>query len=322
MYRYSLLHVLNSQGFYDRSYCEVKNWHQSSKLVQAPRIWDALKAKHPEATVFVNGLWHGMHDPSIDFFINVRPQYLHNGGKVADIYTHPAGLREELQGGLGTFPLHRFWGPGTGIESSKWTAAACLAVDREHDPTLTMVYLPHLDYGLQKYGPPIGGASDACSSGGGGATGDGSSDKDDKGAKSVLKDLKEIDEVVERLVRYYESEAVGARVVVLSEYAITPVEKPVYLNRVLREQGLVQVRTENEGETLDCGECRAFALCDHQVGGRVGGTVDGWLGGSVDEGEREGWGMWGGGGEVDRWGGGEGVGRGWRGRTRAAFVLL
>lgn len=70
------------QGFYDRSFCEVKNWHQSSKLVQAPRIWDALKARHPEATVFVNGLWHGMHDHEIDYFINVRPQYLQNGGKV------------------------------------------------------------------------------------------------------------------------------------------------------------------------------------------------------------------------------------------------
>lgn len=70
------------QGFYDRSYCEVKNWHQSAKLVEAPRIWDALKARYPEATVFVNGLWHGMHDHEIDYFINVRPQYLQNGGKV------------------------------------------------------------------------------------------------------------------------------------------------------------------------------------------------------------------------------------------------
>ena len=137
-----------AQGFYDRSYCEVKNWHQSAKIVRTPRIWDALKAKHPEATVFVNGLWNGMHDPAIDLFINVRPQYLHNGGKVADVYTHPAGLREELQGSLGTFPLHRFWGPGTGIESSKWTAAATVAVDREHNPTLTLVYLPHLDLSL------------------------------------------------------------------------------------------------------------------------------------------------------------------------------
>ncbi|CAM9341334.1 unnamed protein product [Pylaiella littoralis] len=258
-------HGITANGFFDRSYCEVKNWHQSSKLVQTPRIWDALKARHPEATVFVNGLWHGMHDHEIDYFINVRPQYLQNGGKVADIYTHPAGLREELQGSLGTFPLHRFWGPGTSIESSKWTANAAVQVDKEHDPTLTLIYLPHLDYGLQKYGPPLQSSS---SSGGGGGSGGGAAaqrkSKDDPSEK-VLKDLREIDGVVEGLVRYYESEAVGARVVILSEYAIARVDRPVYLNRVLRAEGLVQVRTENGGETLDCGECRAFALCDHQV---------------------------------------------------------
>lgn len=256
-------HFVHKQGFYDRSYCEVKNWHQSAKLVKTPRIWDALKAKHPDATVFVNGLWHGMHDPNIDFFINVRPQYLQNGGKVADVYTHPAGLREELQGSLGTFPLHRFWGPGTSIESSQWTAAACKQVDREHDPTLTLVYLPHLDYGLQKYGPPVSRSGPSEDDKIHGSKVGGSPD-DAEG--TVVNDLKEIDKVVEGLVAYYESDEVGAKVVILSEYAITRVERPVYLNRVLREEGLVQVRTENGGETLDCGECRAFALCDHQVG--------------------------------------------------------
>lgn len=181
--------------------------------------------------------------------------------QVADIYTHPAGLREELQGNLGTFPLHRFWGPGTSIESSKWTADASIQVDKEHDPTLTLIYLPHLDYSLQKYGPPsppVSGTDAAADKGPG--------KQDDPGRKKVLQDLKEIDGVVEGLVRYYESEAVGARVVILSEYAITRVDRPVYLNRVLRAEGLVQVRKENGGETLDCGECRAFALCDHQVG--------------------------------------------------------
>lgn len=184
--------------------------------------------------------------------------YIHTTAttKVADIYTHPAGLREELQGNLGTFPLHRFWGPGTSIESSKWTANAAVQVDKEHDPTLTLIYLPHLDYSLQKYGPPRPSDDAAAATK--------QKNPDDPNGK-VLKDLAEIDGVVEDLVRYYESEEVGARVVILSEYAIARVDRPVYLNRVLRAEGLVQVRTENGGETLDCGECRAFALCDHQV---------------------------------------------------------
>lgn len=195
-----------------------------------------------------------MHDPDIDFFINVRPQYLQNGGKVADIYTHPAGLREELQGSLGTFPLHHFWGPSTSIESSRWAANASMVVDKDHDPTLTLVYLPHLDYGLQKYGPPRSSVA-----GGDG----GKSPVPDDAERRVNADLTEIDKLLEELVGYYES--VGAKVVMLSEYAISRVEVPVYLNRALREEGMVRVRTENGGETLDCGECRAFALCDHQV---------------------------------------------------------
>ena len=40
--------------------------------VQAPRVWDQLKEEHPDATVFVNGWWHGMHDTNVDYFINVR----------------------------------------------------------------------------------------------------------------------------------------------------------------------------------------------------------------------------------------------------------
>lgn len=40
----------------------MHNWHQSAKLVQCPRVWDTLKREHPEATVFVNGWWNGMHD--------------------------------------------------------------------------------------------------------------------------------------------------------------------------------------------------------------------------------------------------------------------
>ena len=51
----------------------------------------------------------------------------------------------------------------------------------------------------------------------------------------------------------------------LSEYGLVDVSRPVHLNRVLREQGLLAVREELGGELLDAGASAAFAVADHQV---------------------------------------------------------
>jgi predicted AlkP superfamily pyrophosphatase or phosphodiesterase len=57
----------------------------------------------------------------------------------------------------------------------------------------------------------------------------------------------------------------GARVVVLSEYGITPVTTPIHINRALRQAGLLRVRVEDGGELLDVPQSRAFAVADHQI---------------------------------------------------------
>ena len=49
--------------------------------------------------------------------------------------------------------MFRFWGPGADISSSKWIADAARHVNTAFDPMVLLVYLPHLDYGLQKFGP-------------------------------------------------------------------------------------------------------------------------------------------------------------------------
>lgn len=236
-------HGIVANGYYDRSCCEVRNWHQSAKLVQHKRIFDELKAKAAAAgqscTVFVNCWWLTMYDENIDFLVTPRPQYLQDGGKVADVYTHPDSLRDRLQKALGVFPLHRFWGPLTTIESSQWIAKASQLVDEWHDPTLSLIYLPHLDYCLQKSGP------------------------DD--TKIVPKHLREIDELVNSLLISYEQKHPDVRVVILSEYGISPVSKVVHINKTLRDAGYLKVRTECGGETLDCGASAAFAVSDHQV---------------------------------------------------------
>ena len=52
---------------------------------------------------------------------------------------------------------------------------------------------------------------------------------------------------------------------ILSEYGIAAVKRPVHLNRVLRQDGFVVVRDEMGRELLDPGASPAFAVADHQV---------------------------------------------------------
>lgn len=222
-------------GWYFKDECEIKFWRQSNKLVEAPKLWDIAKARDPEFTCSNMFWWYNMYS-SVDYSVTPRPMYLADGRKMPDCYSWPYELRDELQEKFGTFPLFSFWGPRTDIKASKWIADASMFVDNKHDPTLTLIYLPHLDYNLQRYG-----VSDPV----------------------INKDLNEIDNVCENLINFYESK--GAQVVVLSEYGITDVTKPIALNRILRKHNLINVRVERGLELLDPGASKAFAVADHQV---------------------------------------------------------
>ncbi len=228
-------HGIVGNGWYFRDDCEVRFWRQSNKLVQAPKIWDTARAADSTFTCANLFWWFNMYSTA-DYAVTPRPIYRADGAKHPDIYTTPASLRQDLQSKLGTFPLFDFWGPRTSIKSSQWIADAAIHVDRQHNQTLTLVYLPHLDYSFQRLGP-----------------------RD----PSVATDLREVDAVCGRLIEYFESR--GARVIVLSEYGLTDVTRPVHLNRVLREHGLLAVREELGGELLDAGASAAFAVADHQI---------------------------------------------------------
>ena len=180
--------------------------------------------------------WYNMY-VDVNWSMTPRPSYPADGRKVFDSYSQPVGLRDELQAKLGVFPLHRFWGPGADISSSRWIAEASVEVMTRHRPSLTLVYLPHLDYGLQRLGP---------------------------NDPRIAKDIRQVDAEAGKCIDAARS--IGAEVIVVSEYAITPVSRPVHINRVLRRHGYVQARREPLGwETLDCGASRAFAVADHQV---------------------------------------------------------
>ncbi|WP_421829193.1 alkaline phosphatase family protein [Larkinella sp.] len=222
-------------GWYDRTECEVKFWKQSNKLVGGEKIWERARQLDPSFTVSKMFWWYNMYS-SADFSVTPRPQYHADGVKAPDCYSQPADLRDRLQEALGTFPLFSFWGPNANIKSTRWIADASLLVDRWHNPTLTLIYLPHLDYCLQKFGQDF---------------------------SKISKELHEIDDVCKDLIQHYERQ--NAEIILLSEYGITNVSQPIHLNRLLREAGLIQVRVEQGLELLDAGASRAFAVADHQI---------------------------------------------------------
>jgi len=228
-------HGIVANGWYFRDECEVKFWRQSNKLVESPKIWDTAKGIDPTFTCANLFWWYNMYS-SVDIAVTPRPMYPADGRKLPDIYTTPLELRSELQAELGTFPLFDFWGPKTSIRSTQWIADSAKIVEKKYSPTLTLIYLPHLDYQLQRFGPDH---------------------------PSCVPDLQDVDRVCESLITFYES--CGASVIVLSEYGITKVDQAISLNRVLREAGYIAIREELGKELLDAGASTAFAVADHQL---------------------------------------------------------
>ncbi len=228
-------HGAVANGWYNREYSEVHFWKQSNPIVKGPKVWDELRQLDPSFTCAKMFWWYNMYS-SVDYSITPRPMYPADGRKFFDVYTHPMGMREEIKRDIGEFPFHTFWGPRAGIDSSRWIAESAKWVERKSEPTLNLVYLPHLDYNLQRLGPSH---------------------------PDIGEDLRLIDEVVGDLVNFFEERSI--QVVLLSEYGISDVDRPIHLNRVFREKGWITIKDELGLEQLDCGASKAFAVADHQV---------------------------------------------------------
>lgn len=230
-------HGIVGNGWYSRDDAEIKFWKQSNKLVQSDKVWDEARQLDSSGTFTVakSFWWYNMYS-NADWAITPRPMYPADGRKLPDVYTSPPDLRDTLQERLGQFPLFNFWGPKADIVCSRWIANAAMLLEEWHAPSLHLIYLPHMDYALQKTS----------------TTADG-----------VAPQLREIDDVLRDLVQFLEARDV--RVMLLSEYGIVPVRTPVYINRALRLAGLLTMRVELERELLDAGACKAFAVTDHQI---------------------------------------------------------
>ena len=230
-------HGVVGNGWYNRELCEVQFWKQPDAIVQGPKIWHRLREKRSGASTAKVFWWYNMYS-EVECALTPRPMYPADGRKVFDIHTTPADLRFEIQrpDQLGAFPFPSFWGPRAGIESSRWIAASARWVEERHQPALNLVYLPHLDYPLQKLGPDH---------------------------PALPAELAAIDTVAAELADFLESR--GVQVVLLSEYGIVPVTTPIHLNRVLRSRGWLVTKDELGRDLLDAGASRAFAVSDHQA---------------------------------------------------------
>ena len=228
-------HGVVANGWYFRELGEVHFWKQSNALVQGEKIWHAAKKRDKSFTSAQLFWWYNMYSGN-DFAVTPRPAHLADGSLISLTYTDPPGLAPELDEELGRFPLFEFWGPNAGIGSSEWIEKSTHAVLRRFAPTLTLVYLPHLDYNLQRLGP------------------------DDP---RIAADLEATDRIIGRLAEA--ARAQGIHVVILSEYGMTQVNGAIDINRELRRAGFLRVQQQHTWELLDCGASRAFAVSDHQL---------------------------------------------------------
>jgi predicted AlkP superfamily pyrophosphatase or phosphodiesterase len=232
-------HGIVGNGWLWRETGEVRFWLQSNRLLQSEPLYAtaARRAKRRGRPFRCAKLfWWFNQGAPVDISVTPKPYYGADGNKAFGIHGTPPDLTERLEAKLGPFPFPSFWGPTAGLPCTEWIARCAAEIMRDERPDLTLVYLPHLDYDPQRYGP------DGC---------------------DMKKLVAELDAACAPLLDAARS--AGARVWVVSEYGHVSVTRPVYLNRALRRADLLTVRPGPFGEAPDLFNSRAFAVCDHQL---------------------------------------------------------
>lgn len=229
-------HGMVANGFFDPVLRRPWFWEQASSLVQGPRIWERFRARGGSVGM---AFFQQSLGESVDQILSPAPIHTHGGGMIMGCYSQPPALATRWADAVGRpFKLRHYWGPLASVQGSEWiTEAVCSWLAMLDTPDLCFVYLPGLDYDLQRWGP--------------------------KHPKSV-KALKIVCDEVSRLIRV--AQANGYEVAAFGDYAITPVTKgAIFPNRALREAGLFSVRKVRHMAYPDFHTSQAFALVDHQV---------------------------------------------------------
>lgn len=232
-------HGIVANGWLFRDTNEVRFWQQCHRLIEGEAFYAVARRRaRDRGRPFKSAklFWWFNQGAPVDLSLTPKPHYGVDGDKVFAITGTPPRLVESIERQLGPFPFPQFWGPLAGQRSTEWIAAAAALVLLDERPDLTLVYLPHLDYDPQRYGPS------GCD------------------MKQVVKEL---DDAAAPLLEA--AKALGAQVWLVSEYGHGDVRRALYPNRLLRTAGFLHVRPGPFGEQLDLYGSRAFAVVDHQL---------------------------------------------------------
>jgi len=231
-------HGIIANGFYSPDNFNVSFWEQSSKLVQAERVWDRVKKKKPDLTSALLFMQNSLY---ADSEVVITPKPMHtDDGLIQWCYSKPVNFYEQLTEKLGEFELKHYWGPLAAINSSRWIAASAVETIHRLKPELMFIYLPHLDYCSQRFGPD---------------------------SSVILEELLLIDNEVGKIIKAVDDSGLRDETtfMVISEYKFYQVDGDIALNRILRRNDLLKVRDIAGHEYLDMELSPAFAMVDHQV---------------------------------------------------------
>ncbi|MFZ9011528.1 MAG: alkaline phosphatase family protein, partial [Anaerohalosphaeraceae bacterium] len=146
-------HGMVANGYWSRRLCRPLFWEQSSKLVDGRRIWEGFREKKGRVGMM---FWQQSLGENIDLVLSPAPIHKHHGGMIQDCYCQPPDLYKNLCDEIGEgFKLRKYWGPLANATVGDWIASATEHVINSDEiaPELLFVYLPSLDYDLQRFGP-------------------------------------------------------------------------------------------------------------------------------------------------------------------------
>ena len=215
---------------------QVSFWEQSADLLRMPRFWHGRGWK--TAMLFWQQSIPGTRAAdAADIVLTPKPVHGPDGKTISACWSRPADLYGQMVAEFGPFPLHQYWGPMASLPATAWIIHSARAVWRTQSPDLQFVYIPHLDYNLQRLGPDHA---------------------------AIASDWAAAAELLKPLIQDVRRD--GGKVILAGDYGMNGVSRAAFPNRALRAAGLLKTIPDAQGKLLiDYSASRAMAMVDHQV---------------------------------------------------------